>query len=138
VPTPQPWAEVVIKYVDTRAASPEPLPFTEVVLKGIAPGGGLFVPERLPALDAVDLEALAGLPYWQRVAKVFHAFEPDIADDRVSAIAQQAYGKNFGHKDVAVLRDLGVDQFVLELWQGPTMHALVLLRSCGDFTQAGA
>ena len=111
----------MIKYVDTRAALSEPLPFTEVVLRGIAPGGGLFVPERLPVLSHVDLEALAELPYWQRVARIFHAFEPDIDADRVSAIAAQAYGKNFGHKDVAVVRDLGMDQFVLELWHGPTL-----------------
>ena len=111
----------MIRYVDTRAALSEPLPFTEVVLRGIAPGGGLFVPERLPSLSLSDLEKLAGLPYWQRVAAVFHAFETDISSDRVSAIAEQAYGKNFRHKDVAVLRDLGVDRFVLELWHGPTL-----------------
>jgi threonine synthase len=111
----------LIRYVDTRAALSEPLLFTEVVLRGIAPGGGLFVPERLPSLGHSDLEALAGLPYWQRVASIFHSFEPDIPEDRVSAIAQQAYGENFRHKDVAVLRDLGVDRFVLELWHGPTL-----------------
>jgi threonine synthase len=111
----------VIRYVDTRAALAEPLPFTEVVLRGIAPGGGLFVPERLPSLSLADLEKLAGLAYWQRVAGVFHAFETDISAERVSGIAEQAYGKNFRHKDVAVLRDLGVDRFVLELWHGPTL-----------------
>jgi threonine synthase len=111
----------VIKYVDTRAALSEPLPFTEVVLRGIAPGGGLFVPERLPDLGHSDLERLAQLPYWQRAAGIFHSFEPDISEERVSAIAQQAYGKNFRHKDVAALRDLGVDRFVLELWHGPTL-----------------
>jgi threonine synthase len=111
----------VISYVDTRAALSEPLPFTEVILRGIAPGGGLFVPERLPSLSHSDLDKLAGLPYWQRVASIFHAFEPDISEERVSVIAEQAYGKNFRHKDVAALRDLGVDRFVLELWHGPTL-----------------
>jgi threonine synthase len=111
----------MIKYMDTRGALSEPLPFTEVVLRGIAPGGGLFVPERLPSLSHSDLGALAGLPYWERAARIFSSFEPDISDDRLSAIAQQAYGRNFRHKDVAVLRDLGVDRFVLELWHGPTL-----------------
>ena len=111
----------MIRYVDTRAALSEPLPFTEVVLRGIAPGGGLFVPERLPSLGHSDLEGLTGVPYWQRVAKVFHSFELDISEERVSAIAEQAYGSNFRHRDVAVLRDLGVDRFVLELWHGPTL-----------------
>jgi threonine synthase len=111
----------VIRYVDTRAALSESLPFTEVVLRGIAPRGGLFVPERLPSLSHSDLAELGGLPYWQRVARIFHAFETDIPEERVSAIAEQAYGRNFRHKDVAVLRDLGVDRFVLELWHGPTL-----------------
>jgi threonine synthase len=111
----------LIKYVDTRASLSEPLPFTDVVLQGIAPGGGLFVPERLPSLSHTDLAALTGLPYWLRVARVFDMFELDIPPNRVAAIAQQAYGDNFRHKDVAVVRDLGYDRFVLELWQGPTL-----------------
>ncbi len=111
----------MIKYVDTRASLSKPLAFTEVVLRGIAPGGGLFVPERLPSLSHADLEALAELPYWRRVARIFDAFETDISAQRVSAIAEQAYGKNFRHKDIAVLRDLGVDRFLLELWHGPTL-----------------
>ena len=65
----------MIKYTDTRATVEERLPFTEVVLRGLAPGGGLFVPESLPSLGHSDLEALAVLPYWQRVAKVFDRFE---------------------------------------------------------------
>jgi threonine synthase len=111
----------LIRYVDTRASLSEPLPFTEVVLKGIAPGGGLFVPERLPRLGYPDLKALAGLSYWERVARVFNLFEPDISEERVSAIARQAYGSNFGHDDVAVVRDLGAGRFILELWHGPTL-----------------
>jgi len=111
----------VIRYIDTRASLPEPLGFTEVVLRGIAPGGGLFVPERVPSLSPSDLETLAGLPYWQRVARLFDLFEPDIPSKRVSMIAKRAYGANFRHKDVAVVRDLGGNRFVLELWHGPTL-----------------
>ena len=111
----------MIRYVDTRGALDEPLPFTEVVLHGIAPGGGLFVPERLPVLAPADLEAMAALPYSQLAARIFDCFETDIAEETIASIAGQAYGGNFLHKDVAVLRDLGVDRFVLELWHGPTL-----------------
>jgi threonine synthase len=111
----------LINYVDTRAQLTEPLSFTEVVLRGIAPGGGLFVPERVPSLDWSDFEALAGLPYWRRVGRLFDRFEPDIISQRVAAIAKKAYGSNFRHKDVAVVRELGAGRFVLELWHGPTL-----------------
>jgi threonine synthase len=111
----------MIKYVDTRASLPEPLPFTDVVLQGIAPGGGLFVPERLPSVSLSDLAALVGLPYWQRVAWLFDLFETNIPSGRVSAIAKRAYGANFRHKDVAPVRDLEGGRFVLELWHGPTL-----------------
>ncbi len=87
----------------------------------MASGGGLFVPERLPSLSLAGMDALKGLPYWQRAAEIFSLFEPDISQEKVSAIARKAYGKNFDHRDVAVLRDLGVDRFVLELWHGPTL-----------------
>lgn len=99
----------------------EPLPFTDVVLQGIAPGGGLFVPERLPAFDLEQLDALSGLPYWQCAVEVFKSLELDISDERIHDIGRQAYGSNFDHRDVAVLRDLGVDRFLLELWHGPTL-----------------
>jgi threonine synthase len=99
----------------------QPLSFTEVVLQGIAPGGGLFVPERVPSLDWSDLAALAGLPYWRRVERLFGRFELGISAKRVSAIAKKAYGDNFRHKDVAVVRDMGNRRFVLELWHGPTL-----------------
>lgn len=111
----------MIKYVDTRAVLEEPIPFSDVLLQGIAPGGGLFVPERLPKLGLPALDALAGLSYWERAAEIFSFFEPDIPRDRVVDVAHKAYSKNFDHRDVAVLRDLGVDRFVLELWHGPTL-----------------
>lgn len=79
------------------------------------------MPESLPSLDHADLSALGREPYWQRVARVFNMFQPDIPAKRVSEIAKQAYGSNFGHKDVAVVRELGANRFVLELWHGPTL-----------------
>jgi threonine synthase len=81
----------------------------------------LFVPEGLPNLEYSDLEALAALPYWQRVARVFDRFELGIPSRRVGTLAKKAYGSNFRHKDVAPVHALGSDRFVLELWHGPTL-----------------
>ena len=84
------WATALIQYMDTRASLSGMLPFTEVVLRGLAPGGGLFVPERLPNLSQSDLAELSSLPYWGRVARVFDRFELGIPTKRVAALAKAA------------------------------------------------
>lgn len=111
----------MIKYLDTRSFLPEPLPFTEVILQGIAPGGGLFVPERLPQLSLTEIRALGELPYWQRATEVYWHFELDLSATRVAAVARQAYAANFDHPEIAPVRPVGDNRFVLELWHGPTL-----------------
>jgi threonine synthase len=111
----------VIRYLDTRSSLRDPLPFADVILQGIAPGGGLFVPERLPALTPAEIEALAGAPYWERVARVFERFELGLSAERVAHIAKQAYGANFDHPEIAPVVQVGDGRFVLELWHGPTL-----------------
>jgi len=107
--------------LDTRSFLDDPVPFSEALLQGIAPGGGLFVPERLPTLTLTEIEALAGLPYRERAADVFRRFEFDMPYERIEAITRQAYGENFDHPEVAPVRAVGTNRFALELWHGPTL-----------------
>ncbi len=111
----------MIKYLDTRSFLSEPLPFTEVILQGIAPGGGLFIPERLPKLGLDELRDLATMPYWQRAAEVYWRFELDLSETKVASVARRAYRDNFDHPDIASVRAVGGKRFVLELWHGPTL-----------------
>jgi threonine synthase len=116
----------MIKYFDTRSNLSAPLPFRDVVLEGMAQGGGLFVPERLPALSPVDILALADLPYWERAAVIYERFELGVPQEKVREICRAAYGANFNHEDVAVVREVDgfSDEgpfFFLELWHGPTL-----------------
>ncbi len=108
-------------YRDTRGLVDRPRTFTEALLDGIAPGGGLYVPERLPSLTASDLVRLSTLPYAGRAAAVYEAFALDIPPDRIADIAALAYAGNFDDPEVAPVRDLGDGRFVLELWHGPTL-----------------
>jgi len=110
-----------MRYLDTRGLADRPRTFTEAVLDGIAPGGGLFVPERLPSIDAGELDDLAALPYAARAERVLAAFDPDLAPDVVRAATTGAYGEQFDTPDIAPVRDLGGGRFVLELWHGPTL-----------------
>ena len=112
---------VVTRYRDTRGLVERPRTFTEALLDGIAPGGGLYVPERLPSLTASDLVRLSTQRYADRAATIYEAFGLDVAPDRIADIAALAYGDNFDDPEVAPVRDLGDGRFVLELWHGPTL-----------------
>ena len=119
----------MIRYVDTRSQLESPLSFTQVVLQGLAPGGGLFVPERLPELSLADLVQLSRLPYWEKASLIFNLFEPDLPAGTVSQVARSAYGTNFAHPDIAPLVRVG-DRYVLELWHGPTLAFKDLALQC--------
>lgn len=107
-------------YIDTRGRSERPVPFTEAVVEGLAPGGGLFVPETIPSLSLDEIVALADLPYARRAAAIYRAFGVDLADDLVDSLMAEAYGSNFDDEEVCPITSLDETTHVLELWHGPT------------------
>ncbi len=109
-----------ILYRDTRGLDPMPRSFTDTVLAGIAPGGGLYVPERLPSLLLADILSLARLPYAQRAARIYRAFAVDVHPEQVDALMDAAYGPAFNDERIAPVVAVGADIHVLELWHGPT------------------
>ncbi len=111
----------MIRYLDTRGAIDAPRTFTEAILEGIAPGGGLFVPERLPSFSLDQIELLATVPYHARAAAVYEAFGLDVDAATTRGIAARAYGPNFDDPGVAPVRDVAPGRHVLELWHGPTL-----------------
>ena len=111
----------MIRYLDTRGAIDAPRTFTEAILEGIAPGGGLFVPERLPRFTVEQIVALADVPYHARAAAVYEAFGLDVTAAKTREIAARAYGPNFDEPEVAPVREVAPGRHVLELWHGPTL-----------------
>lgn len=97
-----------------------PRTFTDVVLSGIAPGGGLYVPERLPGLTIDQIVRLAGSPYAERAALIYRSFGVDIHPEQVDALMAEAYGSAFDHPEIAPVVEVLPDLHVLELWHGPT------------------
>ena len=59
------------RYIDTRGRCAAPVTFTEAVVKGLAEGGGLFVPETLPKLSLESILSLAEIPYANRAAFIY-------------------------------------------------------------------
>jgi len=109
-----------MKFTDTRTGIQNDLTFTDVIVKGIAPSGGLFVPTELPCINAEQLQSLAALPYWEQAAKVYEWFNIDIGDDAIGEAMAQAYGSQWGHTDIAPITTLTDNVHVLELTHGPT------------------
>lgn len=107
-------------YIDTRGGCAHPASFTEVVINGLATGGGLYVPERIPQLSLDDIWSLAALPYAQRAAAIYRAFEIDLPDEVIDDLMAQAYGDAFDDERVCPITSLTATTHILELWHGPT------------------
>ena len=107
-------------YHDTRGLDAEPRTFSEVIIAGIAPGGGLYVPDTLPAFTMDEILGFEELAYWERAATVFKRFGVDIDPERVDSLMQRAYGTDFDDERIAPIEEVVPGTFVLELWHGPT------------------
>ena len=109
-----------VKYISTRGAAPA-LAFDDALLAGLASDGGLYVPETWPRLTRPDLRALFGLPYAEVASRVMAPFVGGaVAEDDFAAMAVDAY-RDFDHPAVAPLTQLGRNQWLLELFHGPTL-----------------
>ena len=108
------------RYIDTRGVVQEPVAFTEAVVDGLAPGGGLFVPETVPQLSLEEIGQLAHMPYAKQAAYVYSAFDVDLTESQLEGITTEAYGSNFDDEAICPITALPDDIYMLELWHGPT------------------
>jgi threonine synthase len=125
-----------MKYISTRGRSPV-CSFEQVLLTGLAPDGGLYVPESLPTFSVQEISSWSGLPYHELAFKIIKPFvDGEIPDDVLQSILYDSY-KDFSHPAIAPLRMLGVNEWVLELYCGPTLafkdFALQLLGRLLDY-----
>ena len=107
-----------LKYISTRGKSPT-LSFSEAVAAGLAPDGGLFVPEHLPRIDDL-LEASEPPEYSQLCFDFLHRFADDSDPTQLRQLVTAAY-RSFTGPDPAPLRQLEEGRWVLELFHGPTL-----------------
>jgi threonine synthase len=109
-----------MQYVSTRGAAPA-LNFEEAMLAGLARDGGLYLPEAWPQLGSAEIAALAGLPYEEAAFRVMRPYVGDsFADAEFRAILARAYA-GFGHAARVPLRQIGANDWLLELFHGPTL-----------------
>jgi len=93
--------------------------FSEAVEAGLAPDGGLFLPESLPDISS-KLAGWASLSYPELAAEFFQLFAPEISKEEWHALTKKAYAK-FDSPDVAPLKKITPKTYILELFHGPTL-----------------
>lgn len=109
-----------MRYISTRGRAPA-LNFEEVLLAGLAVDGGLYVPENLPRFILEEIASWAGLPYHELAFRVMRPFVAgSIEDAEFKRILEDTYA-GFAHAAVAPLRQLDANEWVLELFHGPTL-----------------
>ncbi|MDQ2892765.1 MAG: threonine synthase [Pseudomonadota bacterium] len=109
-----------MRYVSTRGAAPT-LDFRGATLAGLASDGGLYLPDTWPTLSRDAIAGLAGLSYAETAARVMAPFVGDsLAEGELLALCETAYGR-FSHAAVTPLVQLDHDQWLLELFHGPTL-----------------
>src|ERR1700726_363730 len=108
------------RYISTRGEAPT-LGFCEVMLAGLARDGGLYVPEAWPQLSREVIAGFFGRPYWEVAVDVIRPFVGgEISDADLGRMANEAYA-TFRHPAVVPLDQFGPNQFLLELFHGPTL-----------------
>ena len=107
-----------IKYVSTRGDK-EKVTASQAILRGIAPDGGLYVPETFPKLDK-SLTELKGLNYREIAYEVMKLFLTDFSEEELKACIDSAYDSKFDTEEIVPMKE--ADGLIyLELFHGPTL-----------------
>lgn len=108
-----------MKYVSTRGVARGD-DFASVLLTGLAPDGGLFIPEELKAFSSEEVASFGGLSYADVAKRILGHFAGDSISDSIIADSVDNALSRFHHKAVAPLRQLNENTWLMELYHGPT------------------
>src|SRR5690606_6774276 len=81
-----------MKYISTRGGM-APQPFSDILLEGLAPDGGLAIPETIPQVTAETLEQWRTLDYAELAAEILALYIDDIPRDELRRLTAAAYSK---------------------------------------------
>jgi threonine synthase len=111
------------RYISTRGADAEsPRAFCDILLEGLAPDGGLYLPQAYPTLDAETLAAMRGMSYVELAFAVMSHYIDDIPADDLKAILARTYTADvFGSDDITPLVTLTPELHLLKCSNGPTL-----------------
>jgi len=110
-----------VKYVSTRGGM-TPQPFSDILLEGLAPDGGLAVPQTLPQVSQATLEQWRSLSYADLAFEVLSLFVTDIEPEDLRRLTRAAYRADvFGSDAIVPLKPLDAQLTLLGLSEGPTL-----------------
>ncbi|MCB5187901.1 threonine synthase [Methylobacillus caricis] len=117
-----------MKYISTRGQSPA-LSFTEILLGGLAPDGGLYLPESYPQFSTADLDAMRGMNYRDLAFTLLSRLIDDIPAADLRAIVDKTYRADVyayarpgqSAEDITPVLKLEKDLYLLSLSNGPTL-----------------
>lgn len=111
-----------MKFISTRGFDGK-FTASEAIVKGIAPDGGLFVPESIPSISKDEIEEMMNMEYYQISAKVISKFLEDFTEAELLEYTKAAYDPEKWEEKVVPLVQMNQynnREFMLELWHGPT------------------
>ena len=109
-----------MQYKSTRSTSESTVSAAEAIKNGLAPDGGLYMPESIPSLSLGEISDLTDCSYPERAAYVFSKFLTDYAVQELITDTAKAYSEEKFPGGAAPLRAIDDKVTSLELWHGPT------------------
>jgi threonine synthase len=108
-------------YISTRG-HPDRKHFCEILLEGLAPDGGLYLPEQYPQVDAATLARWRGLPYADLAFEILSLYIDDIPAEDLRALCRKTYTPEvFGTREIVPLKKLEDGVHLEALSNGPTL-----------------
>lgn len=109
-----------MQFVSTRGSAP-PASFSDVLLAGLAPDGGLYLPDSWPQLSDISKGGFKGLRYQDAAFRILSEFtRGSFSDAELRAAVEAAYA-GFDAPAIAPLNEIGDGRYLLELFHGPTL-----------------
>ncbi|WP_131668693.1 threonine synthase [Psychrobacter pygoscelis] len=110
-----------MKYISTRGQT-APMDFSDVLLMGLAPDGGLMLPESYPQVDSATLNDWRQMSYPELAFAIMRLFATDIDEADLKDIVERTYTESvFGTSDITPVRKLEDNLYILGLSNGPTL-----------------
>ncbi|RZL51533.1 MAG: threonine synthase, partial [Variovorax sp.] len=108
-------------YLSTRGDA-TPRRFCDILLEGLAPDGGLYLPAHYPQVDAATLGRWRALPYAELAFEILSLYIDDIPADDLRALCAKTYtAEVFGSAEIVPLRELEDGTYLEALSNGPTL-----------------
>lgn len=110
-----------MRYISTRGGM-DPATFSEVLIEGLAPDGGLVVPETMPTISREQMELWRGLDYPALATEVLGLFATDIPKPDLLAMTTRAYtAEKFANESIVPITPIDDEVSLLGLSEGPTL-----------------